>query len=264
MEYTVKEAGPLLEQLGFMAPDSSKTTLRSWLKLKRVQVNGKIAVIPSQIVESGALVTLGTKNPKRLSEGLKILYEDSDFIVVDKPAELLSVETQFEKHHTAHDILKRYTGARVYPVHRLDKKTRGVMVFALSLQAFQGLKEQFKDHSIHREYRARVEGIVEPDKGTIRLALKEDAAYRVHVDETGEMAITHFEVLQRHKNTTYLKLLLETGKKNQIRVHLKHMGHPILGDRKYGSTHPGKLALHACILGFVHPVTGKQMEFISP
>ncbi len=263
MKYTVKTPGTLLSQLVLMAPDCSKTTLRQWLKTKRILVDGTACVIASQIVEPKVEITLATKGPKKLSEGLKILYEDSDFIVIDKPAELLSVETDFEDKRTAHAILKRYAKGRVYPVHRLDKKTRGVMVFATSLQAYQGLKEQFADHSIYREYRAKAHGLIEKDKGTIKLALKEDPTYRVHVDKNGEMAITHFEVLRRNLNTTDLKLMLETGKKNQIRVHLMHMGHPILGDRKYGSKQPGKLMLHAHKLAFTHPTTGKQMEFTS-
>ena len=263
MKYIVKTAGPLLDQLAFMAPDCSKTTLRSWMKAKRILVDGTPCVIATQVIEPEAVITLATKGPKTLAEGLKIIYEDSDFIVIDKPAELLSVETNFENKRTAHAILKRYAKGRVYPVHRLDKKTRGVMVFATSLQAYQGLKEQFADHSIYREYRAKAHGIIEKDKGTIKLALKEDPAYRVHVDKNGEMAITHFEVLRRNQNTTDLKLILETGKKNQIRVHLMHMGHPILGDRKYGSNHSGKLMLHAHKLAFTHPITGKPMEFTS-
>ena len=261
MRYITKQKAPLLDQLQLMAPESSKSTLRNWLKFSRIKVNNTIMKTANTLIEPHSEIKLMQKGPKTLAENVKIIYQDAHFIVIDKPAHLLSVETDREKWRTAHGILKRYAKTRVYPVHRLDRETSGVMVFATSLEALQGLKEQFAAHTIYREYFAKVEGLVEKDAGTLKFPLLEDSQYHMHIDPKGEMAITHFEVLRRGDDQTDLKCTLETGKKNQIRAHLAHVGHPILGDRKYGSAYGGLMQLRAVRLKFVHPVTGKQMEF---
>lgn len=263
MRYTTKETAPLLKHLSIMAPDSSKNTLRIWLKHGRIRVDGNIMHAPHIEVPKNAMITLADKPAKMLEEGVQLLFEDAHILVVDKPSGLLSVETPFQKDRTLHAVLKRYTRSRVYPVHRLDRDAKGVMIFATSIEAFQGLKDQFANHSLYREYRARIEGHISPSKGTINKNLIEDRNYTVHVHPDGERAVTHYEVLATHQNTSTLKCVLETGKKNQIRVHLSHTGHPILGDTKYGAINPGALCLLAHTIRFVHPVTEKTMEFCS-
>ena len=201
MKYMTKEPAPLLKQLSLMAPDSSKTTLRSWLKHGRIRVDGKAEHAPHLEVPENTTICLADKPLKTLEMGVNILFEDQDLIAIDKPPGLLSVETPFERYRTAHAVLKRYTSSRVYPVHRLDRDAKGVMLFATSVEAFQGLKDQFADHLIHREYRARIEGHIDPPSATINKPLLEDRNYTVFVHPDGERAVTHYEVLATHQNS---------------------------------------------------------------
>jgi tRNA pseudouridine32 synthase/23S rRNA pseudouridine746 synthase/23S rRNA pseudouridine1911/1915/1917 synthase len=246
-------------------PESSKSTLRSLLEKGRVEVDGrrvKLAnteVLPSQTVE---IVPVKKKVQRRL----EVIYQDRDFIVINKPYGLLSVATNFETLETCHAILKKEFTKKVYVVHRLDQETSGVMLFALSEKGYNGLKELFQSHDITRRYTALVEGEIAPTEGTWESYLVEDSAYVVHEtkdQKRGEKAITHYKVLEKRGDYSLLELTLQTGKKNQIRVHCQSAGIPVAGDLKYGAkTNPCKrLLLHATDLDFVHPVTGKQMHF---
>ena len=253
----------LIERLQREFPDSSKNTLKQWIEEGRVTVSGKITLHPSTLVAAEEAVAL---KPKSTYMGwqVNILYEDLDIAVISKPSGLLSVDKDNEREMSLHRLLKRRR-QRVYPVHRLDKAASGVLVFAYSEHARDRLKEQFASHSIHREYRAVVDGRLESPLGTWIHFLQEDAALKMYVAPEGKEAITHFEVLKTFKDSTLLKLTLETGRKNQIRVQCSEAGHPICGDRKYGSqTNPYKrLALHAFVLEFNHPVTQKRMRFVD-
>ncbi len=259
----------LLEALVLMCPESSKNTLRSWIEKERIFVNGKLVTKPMHPLVKGDEVSLG-KRSLILYKGIKVLYEDKHLIVVDKPEGLLSVATQFEECLTTHCIIKRrFNTQRVYPVHRLDRETSGVMVFAYTELARDYLKEKFRLHDITREYVAVVEGSFEKDKGTWQSYLLEDeATYYVQsvAPEKGRLATTHYEVVSRSRQYTTLRVTLETGRKNQIRVHCKDAGHSIAGDKKYGSTkNPlNRLGLHAHKLGFIHPETNKPLLFESP
>lgn len=269
MKYRAESDLTLFEALGHLSPESSKTTLRSWLKEGRVTVDGEIAKTANLIVTKGQEVALGAR-PRFAKGGLRIIYEDRHLVVIDKPAGLLSVATQFEKGETAHGMLKsHYKPKRVFVVHRLDQDTSGVMLFALSEEARDALKALFEQHDIERSYTAIVEGPVNPPTGTWQSYLYEDETYTVHStphENEGQLAITHYEVIGVHKRNTTLKLTLETGRKNQIRVHCQDAGHPIIGDRKYGAkTNPiRRLGLHAHLLAFRHPITKQQMRFESP
>lgn len=267
MKYVATETVNLLEALRLMAPDSSARTLRQWLKHGRILVDGKTQKKASTTLSAGQTVTIG-KGPEQKIQGIPILYEDSDLVVINKPQGLLSVATDFDPVNNAHARLKRhYAKKRVYVVHRLDQETSGVMVFALTKEAMDGLKVQFADHSITRCYTAIVEGILEKKQGTWEAHLLEDDNYKVHVaNKKGERAISHYEVVKEKGDFSALNVTLETGKKNQIRVHCSNAGHPVVGDEKYGSTqNPLKrLGLHARLLAFNHPATGKRMSFESP
>lgn len=266
---TVKTEAALIDILAAMAPDSSKTTLRSWIKEKRVLVDGVIAkradatIFPGQTVKVGAKVQL-------IGNQLPIIYEDAHLIAIDKPAGLLSVATAFEKGETAHAILKKHFHPRkVMVVHRLDQDTSGVMLFALSDEGYHGLKALFSKHEIERSYCAIVEGLLPNTSGTWESYLYEDSKYHVHSTTNpadGELAITHYLIEKASPKYSRLKVTLDTGKKNQIRVHCQDHGIPVVGDKKYGAaTDPLKrLCLHAELLAFVHPVTGKNMKFTSP
>ena len=241
---------------------------------------------------------------RRLVEGVTALYVDDHLVVVEKPEGLLSVATDFETKKTLHAMLKK-SYPTVWPVHRLDRETSGVMVFALSYAAKEGLKKQFMTHEIYREYQALVDGAFS-GKGSWKHEIYEDASYFMRVvspnakkpeqthtqvalmpkrtpkqhpineedidihikscPKESELAITHYEALEQKKWSTRVKFVLETGKKNQIRVQAAHEGHPIVGDKKYGSKNMflKRLALHAHRLEFTHPVTQKRLTFTSP
>ncbi|MCB1114955.1 MAG: RluA family pseudouridine synthase [Chlamydiia bacterium] len=252
---------PLIDQLILTFPDSSKSTLRKWLKAGRIVVDGKKVVEPHVEVSDEAVIALKERQ-KFIDLDIEILYEDKDVVVVVKPEGVLSVATAFQSEETAHGALKKEY-RRVFPVHRLDRETSGVMAFALTEEGREGLKEQFHTHSIYREYRAIVRGRIE-GSGTWTCRLLEDQNYYVRPHPKGEVAITHYTALETRGKTSLIKCILETGKKNQIRAQCLAAGYPILGDQKYGDTSSGRLHLHAYGLDFIHPTTKKPMSFRSP
>mgnify|MGYP000022213046 CR=1 FL=1 len=268
MRYLAIQNASLLETLATMSPQSSKTTLRSWVKEGRVSVDGEIAKRADQEVQKGQKVEVGPR-PNLVTKGVEIVYEDPHLIVINKPIGMLSVATAFEKGETAHAILKaKYRPKKVYVVHRLDQDTSGIMLFALSEKAWEKLKNTFEKHAIDRKYCALVEGTVQSRSGSWRSYLWEDPNYVVRSTpdpDKGRLAITHYRRKGISKKYTWLELTLETGRKNQIRVQCADAGHPVLGDAKYGATaNPMKrLGLHAQYLAFDHPITGKKMTFNS-
>lgn len=259
---------PLLDALALLAPDSSKTTLRSWLKEGRVYVDGIVQKVGATLIRKNQVVSLGAKAAPMI-EGLTVLYEDSHLIVIEKPCGLLSVAAPFEKGNTAHAILKKhYKPRKIYVIHRLDQDTSGVMLFAFSEQAYEKLKKTFEDHDIVREYIGVLEGHLPEKQGVWESYLYEDENYIVHEtlnSEEGRLAITYYTVLDVNKLYSLIKFKLETGRKNQIRVHCKAAGHSIVGDLKYGAQRNPlrRLCLHAQRLAFKHPISGKEMQFES-
>ena len=218
------------------------------------------------------MIQIGEKTaPRRLKQGLKTIFEDEDLIIVEKPVGLLTVATHHERERTAYAYLREYvklhsSKQKLYIVHRLDKFVSGLLVFAKSEEIKAKLQAQFKEHSIQRKYWAIVEGRVQSARGTIRSLLAEDRSRRMHSTEdpsSGKVAITHYRVLSRLPHLTSLEVRLETGRKNQIRAHLSEMGHPIIGDRAYGSgINPmRRMGLHAFCLGFKHPRDGRAILF---
>jgi tRNA pseudouridine32 synthase/23S rRNA pseudouridine746 synthase/23S rRNA pseudouridine1911/1915/1917 synthase len=252
-----------------MAPEASRTSLRAWIKEGRVSVDSVVVQDIRYGVLSGQEISLGSK-VHYAKGGIKILYEDSHLVVVDKPEGLLSVEAAFEKTETVHAHLKeKYRPRKVFVVHRLDQDTSGVMLFALTEKAYSLLKELFVKHDIDRCYTAIVQGELKEKMGTWKSYQFEDEQYVVRNTsdaDLGKLAITHYEVMGHTKRFSRLDLHLETGRKNQIRVHCAEAGYPIAGDKKYGGGESPikRLCLHARLLGFVHPITDKQMRFESP
>lgn len=269
MKLVAKENMSLMEALGELSPQSSKTTLRSWIKEGRVNVDGLPVKKGDVTILEGQQVELGSR-PRFAQAGVRILYDDQHLVIIDKPSGILSVSTAFEKGETAHAFLKaKYKPRRVHVVHRLDQDTSGVMLFAFTEQLRDSIKKTFEKHEIDRIYYAVVEGSLTEEAGTWKSYLYEDANYFVHSTQDirkGVLAVTHYKVKARSRQYTLLELKLETGRKNQIRVHCQAAGHPVAGDKKYGAkTNPLKrLGLHAHLLGFKHPVTGKDMSFESP
>ncbi len=213
--------------------------------------------------------------PRRPRRGpFRIVFEDTHLLVVDKPAGLLTVPIPGKRSRNLKELLDRYLTSqkrRARAVHRIDRYTSGLVVFAKGYRAWEGLVEQFRAHTPERVYLAVVRGTVEPPEGTLRhrLELTRDGFRQRVVERGGTPAVTHYRVLERFRGATLLELRLETGLKNQIRVQLRAAGHPLVGDRHYSveeaaETRLGRQALHAWRLGFVHPVTGRPVRFEAP
>jgi 23S rRNA pseudouridine1911/1915/1917 synthase len=269
MKWIVEENSTLFEALSKASSESSKTTLKSWIGEGRIYVDGQPIKKNNALVITGQVVELKSRQ-RHVVPGIRILHEDSFLIAIDKPCGLLSVATAFEKEKTLHSYIKeKYYPRKVGVVHRLDQEASGVMLFVFSDKVSQKMRTIFERHDIKRIYYAIVEGKMEKSSGTWQSYVYEDANYFVHSTqdpEKGTIAITHYRVKAATNRFSLLEVQLETGRKNQIRVHCKESGHPVVGDKKYGAqTNPlSRLGLHAHFISFAHPVTGKQMSFSSP
>jgi 23S rRNA pseudouridine1911/1915/1917 synthase len=274
MRTTVTQPGSLLDTLAAMYPDSSKTTLRQLLQSGRVRVNGEVEKNARRELEAGDAIDIAQKSVHiTLPPGLAILHEDEDLIVVLKSHGLLTVATERERETTTQAhlnvYLKQKGEERIHVVHRLDRETSGVLVFAKNFETREMLKEQFAAHTVDRVYVAIIEGSMNPPQGTIRSLLRERKDLRmesVKAHPDAKPAVTHYRTIETKRGHSMLEITLETGRKNQIRTHLSEAGHPVVGDRMYGSTvNPiGRLGLHAKLLGFDHPATGKRVVFTAP
>ena len=201
--------------------------------------------------------------------GIKVLYEDRDIIVIDKSSGLLSVKANYETEKTAYHLLTNYvrkgnpkTKARLYVVHRLDRETSGLLIFAKSMDLREKFVTQWKN--VEKKYLALVYGKLEEKSGIIESYLAEDDDYKMHSVENSrgaKFARTKYKVIKENSKYSLLEIDLLTGKKNQIRVHLSEKGHPIVGDIKYGKDTRGRLALHAWSIKFRHPFNNEKMLF---
>jgi len=255
--------------------EASGRTRKQMLGDGRVRVNGTTTRRAGTALAAGDVVEIGAKGPRTvLPPALALVYEDEDVIVVEKPVGLLTIATERERVQTVYAHLMdhartRKPPARVFVVHRLDRLASGLLVFATSAAAKRTLQAQFAAHAVERTYLAVVEGRVARPEGTITSRLLDDAPGRVRETRDpgrGRAATTCWRVRRVGARHTLLEVRLETGRRNQIRVHLAGRGHPIAGDAAYGSrTDPfDRLALHAHVLGFDHPRTGVRLRFVSP
>ena len=204
-----------------------------------------------------------------------IIYEDNDIIVIDKPAGMLSISTDKESRNTAYRAINDYVKSkhksnRIWIVHRLDRDTSGVMLFAKSERVKFLLQENWEKVAIGREYVAVVNGRVKPTERRITSWLKQTKTLLVYSSKRegdGKIAITNYKVRQVANKYSLLDISLETGRKNQIRVHMKDIGHSVVGDKKYSGVNTanplGRLGLHASALTVKHPTTGAEMRFES-
>lgn len=268
MEHNITSPTTLLDALRKLYPDSSRRTLQSWLKNGRFRVDGKVVNRADILLTDGQQIhSKDTFNAPKIS-GLDILYEDRYMIVIDKPTGLLSVplDEGRTKRHALGLLRDTFDTNEIFAVHRIDRETSGILLFARGKDSEQRFDKLFEQHDIEREYFAIVEGRLKTDKGTWQSNLLELESLRVVDSPDGKLAITHYEVMRKSAKYTYLKLRLETGRKHQIRVHCQMAGHPVLGDDRYGSIeNPLKrMCLHACTLGFKHPFTEKPVKFTSP
>jgi len=264
MQHSLPDEAILQDVLRTLYPDTHQNTFRQWLRDKRVSIDGHIVEKMKTPCQKGQKIEIKEHRVK-YEKDIPIVFEDAHIVVVEKPVGLLSVKSEKEKSRTVHSFLKkRYYPHTVYVIHRLDRDTSGLMVFARTREAFSKLKKELKDRKVKRQYYALLEGKIDK-KGCWKTFLYEDANYRVHVsDREGEEAVTYYERLSYSKNTSTVRFTLETGKKNQIRVQAAHFGHPLYGDKKYGGKPHKRLCLHAETLAFTHPVTGKKLSFSSP
>ena len=257
-----------IDALRQIYPDSSRRTLQNWLKNGRFTVNGASLQREDILLDAGQTIQSKETFQKEKVPGLKILFEDRYFVVIDKPVGLLSVPLDEGRlKRNALDLLRRHLATdQIYAVHRIDQETSGVLLFARGKESETRFDAMFEKHDLRREYFAIVEGRVKNDAGTWQNNLIELPSYRVIESEEGKNAITHYTVWRRSAKYSYLKLQLETGRKHQIRVQCQMAGHPVVGDARYGSVeNPLKrLALHASTLSFKHPFTNKNVSFSSP
>lgn len=272
----VKESIELMVFLTNCFPGKSRTSIKSLLAHKQVLVNQQPVTRYNYPVKPGdrvAVVRGKTSEPNDLT-GVNILFEDDYFIVVEKVAGLLTMGTSGEKERTAYHILSNYLKTKNPPkhlfiLHRLDRDTSGVMMFAKDQQIQTTMQNNWREMVVERTYTVIVEGKVLKAEGTISSHLIESKAMKIHTTskpETGQLAVTYYKLKKQIKDYALLEVTLETGRKNQIRVHMEEMGNPVAGDKKYGAkTNPlHRLGLHASILIFKHPVTKEILRFESP
>jgi 23S rRNA pseudouridine1911/1915/1917 synthase len=275
-QFSVSSQCELLPFLMTLPLGLSRKAAKDLLRFRAVTVARMTTVKHDTQLEPGDVVTIAAGKqvsaPSIERHGLKIVYLDDDIIVVDKAAGLLSMGSEGEKERTAHRILNDHLKAltnspaqQAFIVHRLDRETSGLMMFARSRAVQAALQQNWK--SVTKKYLAVVEGVPTKAEGTLRDNLEESKSLRMHrVDRGGELAITHYRVVRKGRHNSLIELTLETGRKNQIRVQMAGLGHPIVGDHKYGATtDPARrLALHSYELTFRHPVSGAPMNFQSP
>lgn len=262
---TVKKESILFD---FLLIYYNKKKVKTLLKYKQVQVNKQIITQFDYLLKPGDVVTV-TKNNQDLK--FEIIYEDNQLIVINKPAGLLSMSGGFEKEKTAYHMVSDYLKsknkkARVFIVHRLDRETSGVLMFAKNETIKNKLQNNWNKLVYKRGYLAIVEGHLQKKQGTIKNYLQESKTQHVYIAKQGKLAITNYQVLKETKNNSLVEVYLDTGRKNQIRVHMQSLGHSIVGDKKYGATtNPLKrMGLHAHVFAFRHPDTNQKMEFKAP
>ena len=233
--------------------------------LKRAVKAGDVVAVRVAFEENAGVVPVAME--------LVIPYEDEHLLVVDKPAGLLVHPLREDSaptlvHGLAHHLESGGVRSRLRPVHRLDRETSGLLLIALTAFAHQALDRQLRERSLRRHYLALVEGVIDFEQRTVELPIGR-APGRPHlraVDPAGDPALTRVRVIERFARATLLEAELDTGRTHQIRVHLAHLGHPLIGDRQYGARMPGsgRQALHAARLEFRHPLSGATHTFESP
>lgn len=263
----------LLAKMGGM----SRTSVKSLLAHRQVMVNNKIATQFNLVLQPNDLVSVNSgRGSIELSHPkLKIIFEDAHLIVVEKKEGLLTVSTGNSDETTAFSVLKYHVKKsspqnRIFVVHRLDRETSGVIMFAKSKEVQLILQENWHRIITRRIYVALVEGKVEKEQDTIVTWLTEnEKSLKIHsssTDNGGQQAITHYKCIKSNENYSLLEIELETGRKNQIRVHMQGIGHPVVGDKKYGAgvSPIARLGLHARLLAFYHPITTEIVSFETP
>lgn len=285
-EITAETAGRA-DQVAKTLTGRSRADLKGMFHHSCVQVNGQVCQKPGLLLQPGDTVLIRhdphtryhIPREERVEKAFRVVFEDDSLLVVDKAADVLTVQTDQGGEDTLVEALTRYLKtsqrqAKAYPVHRLDLGTSGLLVFGKSSEIASALQQQFRIRKADREYAALMAGHVQRDSGTIESRLGTSQTlqrYSVRAGERGELAVTHFQVKKRVRGASLLSVTLETGRRNQIRVHFAELGHPVLGDKRYRpelAAHPRwkykRLALQAALLGFMHPKTDQPLRFELP
>lgn len=274
LEFGASTESTLLPFLLDCFSGKSRNYVKGILKRGQVIVDGKVCRDHARALHPGQQVKVLFEAPadsKKL--GIPVIYEDEDIIVIDKPAGLLSIATDKENENTAYHIVNDYMQSLprpgwVFIVHRLDRETSGIMLLAKNEGTKNTLQDNWDELVSVRGYTAVVEGEVTVPEGKVTSWLKQTKTLLVYSGRKkgdGKLAITHYRTLKTSNGYSLLEVTLDTGRKNQIRVHMNDIGHPIAGDKKYGAlTDPfGRLGLHASLLVISHPSTGERLELKS-
>lgn len=276
-EIKVTEPEELLTFLVNQRIKKSRNATKALLTYKQIKVNNRLVTQYNYRLNVGDIVSINKNDHTRDTKNLKdlsIIFEDEHFIVVDKNTRLLSISTGKEYEETAYGILSQYIkqndpNARVYVLHRLDRETSGLMIYAKSAHAQEIMQKEWNDYVKERTFAVVVEGQPKPEEGTITSWLTENKNFVMFSSKTengGLKSTTHYKTIRGTRKFTLLELNLETQRKNQARVHMQSIGHPIVGDKKYGShiNTIKRVAIHADKIVFIHPYTKEYMEFKSP
>lgn len=265
----------LLEFLYDHITNDSKNNIKKYLSNHQVLVNGSCVTQFDFLVYKEDIVQISknkVSNVKKENVKLDIIYEDDELIAINKPSGLLSIESDNEKNNTAYRMLTEYVQkkdkkARIFIVHRIDKDTSGVLVVAKNEKIKNQLQHKWQDIVKKRQYIAICEGVFKEKEGTVKSYLKENINHLMYSsnDKNGQFAVTHYKVLKSNGKYSMVDVNIDSGRKNQIRVHMKDIEHPIVGDKKYGSTKNPirRMMLHATYLKIKHPITNNEIEFTS-
>jgi 23S rRNA pseudouridine1911/1915/1917 synthase len=291
IDISAEKAGERLDLLVQQVVKRSRGDVTGLFDHECVSLNGAVCLKPFLRAKEGDKIELdfddgreyhAKAKPKKMPPtemGFDLVYEDDDVIVVNKPAGVLTVPSPYGESNTLVDRITTYLRtqnrrAEGFCAHRLDRGVSGLLVFGKSLEISERLRDQFEERKPKREYIAIVAGNLNRYEGTFRSYLATDAnlnRYSTKDPEEGQLAITHFRAIKGLGDATVVQIWLETGRRNQIRVHFAEEGHPVIGDGRYQSQAAAhkrwqlkRIALHARMLGFVHPVTGKAFQFESP
>ena len=275
-DYPVSEECELLTFLMSHIEGVSRTRAKELLSRKMVYVNSQITTQFNTLLKPGMLVQISDHGHKRdlQSQWVRIVYEDAFLFVVDKANGILTNIQPGKRTQTVKSILDEYVKRQnrtfsVHTVHRLDRETSGLLLFAKRRDVQKMFTDNWKDLVVDRRYIAVCEGIMEKDAGSVTSWLTDNKMFITHsspVDDGGKEATTHYRTIKRGKEYSLVEMKLDTGRKNQIRVHMQDLHHSIAGDYKYGAeTDPiGRICLHAYKLAFQHPITGEFLKFETP
>lgn len=274
--FSIQAPAELLPFVTENLPEIKRTRLKQMLAHNQIAVNGTPVRQFNHPVQPGDTVSVNFTREFQVfyNRRLKIVYEDDDILVVNKGYGLLSMGNDKVKDGTAYSILKDYLKRKdprnkIFIIHRLDRDTSGLMMFAKNEKAKEAMQHNWNNMVLNRKYVTVVEGDVEEPQGVVRSYLGETSQFEVFSTDDpsqGKLAVTRWTRLKEGSEYSLLEVELDTGRKNQIRVHMKDIGHPISGDRKYGAEASPihRLALHARTLRFIHPITRREMLFETP